>query len=346
MTVQTSATTGHDSIRGLGYLDLVAADAAQAVAILTQRYGFTPAGESDSARRGEVTYVLRRGEAVLLVSGAQEPGAHADAFVAEHGTRVRDIAFLVHDADRAWKKALAHGAEPGDSGEARHSISVFGAYEHTFVESPPLEETPPGATEERHGHVDHLALAVPYGKLDEWTDFYVEVLSFEVLMKETTDTGRSSMRSTVVREPDSGVTFTLVEPGAAEGDDQISEFLRHNAGPGIQHIAFGTRDIVASVDDWTGNGVRFLPVPDRYYSTLSSRVPALRAEVDRLRSRSILADRDEKGELLQIFTAPVFERPTLFFELIERRRQSSGFGAGNIKALFQAVEDEQRRRGR
>jgi len=328
---------------GFAYCEIAVGNADHAADWFRDRYGFQlrENGPEDwNKTPGERSHVLGQGGVTLAVTGALRPESPVADFVRAHGDGVRDVGLAVDDPEDAFHRAVQRGASPG---AAPLSIDVLGAYTYTFVAEAdgPVQSGGPSSL----SSIDHLACALEYGDLDRWADFHVDVLGFDILMKETTDTGRSSMHSIVVRDPRSGATLTFVSPGAPGDRSQISEFLEHNGGPGVQHVAFASDDICQAVDRFTDSGAEFLRAPAAYYEVLDQRVPALSGEIGRLRDRSILADQDESGELLQIFTRPVSGRPTLFFEVIERRGGSKGFGAGNIKALFQAVEAEQLRRG-
>ncbi|WP_430785289.1 4-hydroxyphenylpyruvate dioxygenase [Actinoplanes sp. G11-F43] len=339
---------GHPPIHGIAHCDIAVGNVDTAAETLRREYGFTD--QADVAVRtcaDERTLMLGQGAIRLTVSGATRPGAPAGTFVHQHGEGVRDIGLLVPDPDEAQRLAVARGGRATDRTPAwapagSRSIEGPGVFTHTFVAAgEPRGEDPAGPLR----LLDHFALAVACGDLESWADFYVTVLGFEVVMKETTDTGRTSMRSIVVRHPGSRITFTIVEPGAPGDRSQINEFVAANGGAGVQHIAMLTGDIADTVDRLREAGVTFLTTPATYYERLHDRVPNLPDPIERLRSRHILVDSDAGGELLQIFTRPVTGRPTLFFEVIERRHGSSGFGSGNIKALFEAVEADQAGRG-
>jgi 4-hydroxyphenylpyruvate dioxygenase len=237
-------------------------------------------------------------------------------------------------------------------GETRHTLVDRGRYSGPvlpgFVVAQPLFPAKP-ATHPNHYFtaIDHCVGNVELGRMDEWVSFYTRVMGFENMKEFVGDdiaTEYSSLMSKVVASGNHKVKFPINEPAAGPRRSQIDEYLDFYGGPGVQHIALATNDIVASVRAMREMGVEFLDTPDSYYDTLGEWVGTTRVPVDVLREQRILADRDEDGYLLQIFTKPVQDRPTVFFELIERRG-SQGFGKGNFKALFEAIEREQARRG-
>ncbi len=315
----------------------------------------------------EAVHVLEAGRARFVFRGPVRPGTALGARVAEHGDGVIDLALEVGSAEDAYRYAVAHGArgieEPhieedehgkvvlaaiGTYGDTRHSLversGYAGSYLPGFEAAPPMTEPAqrPAFTE-----IDHCVGNVELGKMDEWVDFYHRVMGFTNMKEFVGDdiaTEYSALMSKVVADGTRKVKFPLNEPAHGKRKSQIDEYLEFFGGPGVQHIALATDDIVASVRAMSAAGVEFLKTPDSYYDQLESWVGSTRVPVEVLRSLGILADRDEDGYLLQIFTQPVQDRPTVFFELIERHG-SEGFGKGNFRALFEAIEREQARRG-
>jgi 4-hydroxyphenylpyruvate dioxygenase len=290
---------------------------------------------------------------------------------------VVDIALEVPDADAAFAHAVAQGAtartEPTDLtdehgtvrfavvdtyGETRHTLVDRSRYDGPFlpgfVARGPIVDRQPaidaGLQPKRYFQaVDHVVGNVELGRMDEWVEFYKRVMGFTNMAEFVGDdiaTDYSALMSKVVANGTRKVKFPLNEPAVARKKSQIDEYLEFYGGPGVQHIAVATNDILASVDAMRAAGVEFLATPDSYYEDpeLRARIGTVRAPIEQLKARGILVDRDEDGYLLQIFTKPVQDRPTVFFELIERHG-SLGFGKGNFKALFQAIEREQERRG-
>jgi 4-hydroxyphenylpyruvate dioxygenase len=313
-------------------------------------------------------YALEAGPAADPARFVVLAPVHADtplgAHVARHGDGVIDVMLQVADARAAFALAIERGAVPaalpaevGD-GVVLASIETFGETRHTFVSlgehtgpylpgwvaHAPL--VAPASTPFWTG-IDHVVGNVELGRMDEWVGFYHRILGFTDMAEfvgEDIATEYSALMSKVVANGARTVKFPLNEPAAGKKRSQIDEYLEFYGGPGVQHIALETPDIVASVQAMTSAGVEFLATPDSYYDELATWVGSTRVPLEDLRRLRILADRDEDGYLLQIFTKPVQDRPTVFFELIERHG-SEGFGKGNFKALFEAIEREQARRG-
>ena len=315
----------------------------------------------------EAAHVLVSGNARFVFRGPARPGTTLGERVAAHGDGVVDLALEVSSAEDAYDYAVAHGARAieaphlledesgkvvvaaiGTYGDTRHTLversGYSGAYLPGYVLAAPV--VAPG---ERgfFAEIDHCVGNVELGKMDEWVDFYHRVMGFTNMKEFVGDdiaTEYSALMSKVVADGARKVKFPLNEPAVGKRKSQIDEYLEFYGGPGVQHLALATDDIVASVRAMTAAGVEFLATPGSYYEELGSWVGETRVPLDELRELGILADRDEDGYLLQIFTQPVQDRPTVFFELIERHG-SQGFGKGNFKALFEAIEREQARRG-
>jgi 4-hydroxyphenylpyruvate dioxygenase len=314
----------------------------------------------------EAAYVLESGAARFVFRGPVRAGTVLAERVAAHGDGVTDLALEVSSAEDAYHYAVAHGArglqaprivedEQGKAvvaaiatyGDTRHTLversGYSGAYLPGYVALPPVVAAGPGFFTE----IDHCVGNVELGRMDEWVDFYHRVMGFTNMKEFVGDdiaTEYSALMSKVVADGSRKVKFPLNEPAVGKRKSQIDEYLEFFGGPGVQHIALATDDIAASVRAMSAAGVEFLTTPDSYYAELGSWVGQTRVPTDELRDLGILADRDEDGYLLQIFTKPVQDRPTVFFELIERHG-SQGFGKGNFKALFEAIEREQARRG-
>ncbi len=317
--------------------------------------------------RNEAAYVLESGNARFVFRGPVRAGTSLAGHVAAHGDGVIDLAIGVPSVTSAYAYAIAHGAQGLREPEVvkdEHgtvllaTIAAYGDTRHTLVErtdyagpylpgyvaaSPLTAETPgPFFTE-----IDHCVGNVELGHMDEWVDFYHRVMGFTNMKEFVGDdiaTEYSALMSKVVADGGRKVKFPINEPAVGKKKSQIDEYLEFYGGPGVQHIALATDDIVGAVRGMSAAGVQFLSTPDSYYDTLGEWVGDTRVPLDELRDLRILADRDEDGYLLQIFTKPVQDRPTVFFELIERHG-SQGFGKGNFKALFEAIEREQARRG-
>jgi len=312
-------------------------------------------------------HVLESGNARFVFRGPVRAGTALGAHIAAHGDGVTDLALEVSSAADAYAYAIAHGArgleEPhiveDEQGKVvLAAIATYGDTRHTLVERsgysgvylPGFEPADPVAEPGARpffSEVDHCVGNVELGKMDEWVEFYHRVMGFTNMKEFVGDdiaTEYSALMSKVVADGTRKVKFPLNEPALGKRKSQIDEYLEFYGGPGVQHIALATDDIVASVRSMSAAGVEFLRTPDAYYDELGSWVGDTRVPLDVLRENAILADRDEDGYLLQIFTQPVQDRPTVFFELIERHG-SQGFGKGNFKALFEAIEREQARRG-
>jgi 4-hydroxymandelate synthase len=280
--------------------------------------------------------------------------------VAVHGDGVADIAIAVPDVEAAFRTAVERGARPVSEPLARTgpagtvlsaAVAGFGDVVHTLIgqDAPaldpdlaPVARTPADPDAALLSDVDHFAVCVPVGELDKTVSHYEQVFGFEETYEEFIQVGRQAMSSKVVRDPASGITFTVIEPDPRREPGQIDDFLRRHGGGGVQHIAFGTTDIATAVRRLGERGVEFLDVPASYYAHVQERVGDLGPELESLRSGSILADRDRWGLLLQIFTRSPYARRTLFLELIERRGART-FGSNNIKGLYEAVAREQRK---
>jgi 4-hydroxyphenylpyruvate dioxygenase len=317
--------------------------------------------------RDEAAYVLESGAARFVFRAPVRAGTALARHVAAHGDGVIDLAIGVPSAEAAYEHAVARGArgvepprmiEDASGKVVLASIAAYGDTRHTLIErggyagpylpgyvaAEPLTAPPgrPFFTE-----IDHCVGNVELGKMDEWVTFYHRVMGFTNMKEFVGDdiaTEYSALMSKVVADGSRKVKFPINEPAAGQRKSQIDEYLEFYGGPGVQHIALATDDIVASVRAMRAAGVNFLDTPASYYDTLGDWAGQTRVPVDDLRELRILADRDEDGYLLQIFTQPVQDRPTVFFELIERHG-SEGFGKGNFKALFEAIEREQARRG-
>ena len=315
----------------------------------------------------EAVHVLESGSARFVFRGPARARTRLGQRVAAHGDGVTDLALEVSSAEEAYDYAVAHGAH---GLEAPHlleddygkvvvaAIATFGDTRHTLVDRSrytgsylpgfvPAEPVVAPGERAFFTEIDHCVGNVELGRMDEWVDFYHRVMGFTNMKEFVGDdiaTEYSALMSKVVADGTRKVKFPLNEPAAGQRKSQIDEYLEFYGGPGVQHIALATDDIVASVRAMTAAGVEFLRTPGSYYDELGSWVGQTRVATDELRELGILADRDEDGYLLQIFTQPVQDRPTVFFELIERHG-SQGFGKGNFKALFEAIEREQERRG-
>jgi 4-hydroxyphenylpyruvate dioxygenase len=351
---------------GVDHLELYVGNATQAAYYFTHAFGFREVAYAglETGARHRTCRVLQQGRVRLLLTGALDGSGGIARHVARHGDGVKSIALTVPDAERAYRVAVERGArgicgphERSDEfGRARLScIATYGETVHTFVERAdyagaflpgfkPVESGPDAGLFEA---IDHVVGNVELGRMDEWVRFYERVMGFTEMIHfsdEDISTEYSALMSKVVSDGDGRIKFPINEPAQGKRRSQIAEYLDYYGGPGVQHIALATSNIVAAVEELRRRGVRFLRTPESYYDDLVDRVGPIDADYAKVRELGILADRDEEGYLLQIFTAPIVDRPTLFFEIIERHG-SRGFGEGNFKALFEAIEREQALRG-
>ncbi|MBF6412345.1 4-hydroxyphenylpyruvate dioxygenase [Nocardia cyriacigeorgica] len=352
----------------------VVGNATQTAHFLESAFGMRLEAYSgpETGNRDHKAFVLRSGGVRFVVQGAVDPDSPLIAHHDRHGDGVVDIALEVPDVDRCIEWARTHGAtvlvEPHDEsdefgtvrsaalatyGETRHTLvdrsGYLGPYLPGYVARRSTYQPRPGAPVRLFQAIDHVVGNVELGRMDEWVEFYHRVMGFTNMAEFVGDdiaTEYSALMSKVVANGNHRVKFPLNEPAVGKKRSQIDEYLEFYRGPGVQHIALATSDILTCVDNLRREGIEFLPTPDAYYEDpeLRARIGRVRVPVRELQSRGILVDRDEDGYLLQIFCRPLTDRPTVFFELIERHG-SLGFGKGNFKALFQAIEREQDARG-
>jgi 4-hydroxyphenylpyruvate dioxygenase len=370
MTSTAAARVPATLVRGWDCIELWVGNARTTAGFLMSAFGFhcTAYAGPETGRRAKASYVLEQGDIRLVVRGALAADSPIAAHVRKHGDGVHDLAWLVDDARAAYDCAIARGArsvrapwiETDAAGDLELAqVAAYGETVHTFVNraryrSPLLE---PGYTDENLPNptvgppagllaIDHVVGNVERGRLAYWVDFYSDVLGFSELLhfdESQIRTEYSALVSTVVWNGGK-VVMPLNEPADGLRKSQIEEYLESYDGPGVQHIALRTDDIVATVIALRERGVRFMQVPHSYYVDAQQRLAGFDLPWDALRAANILADRDHDGYLLQIFTETITDRPALFFEIIERRG-AQGFGEGNFKALFEAIERDQARRG-
>jgi 4-hydroxyphenylpyruvate dioxygenase len=356
-------------VEGIDYVHFAVGNAKQAAHYYSAAFGMavTAYRGPETGHRDHAEYVLTSGSARFLLTGEVHAGTDIGKHLAKHGDGVIDIAIRVPDAARAYELAVARGAtglqEPTISedeggkvvvaaiatyGETRHSFIQRSDYSGVFLPGfVPRDPIIPAPEHRCIDAIDHVVGNVELGHMDEWVSFYNRILGFTNMKEFVGDdiaTEYSALMSKVVADGSRNVKFPLNEPALGKKKSQIDEYLEFYGGPGVQHIAMTTDDIVRTVKTMAAAGVEFLATPDSYYDELGSWVGETRVPLEALREHRILADRDEDGYLLQIFTKPVQDRPTVFFEIIERHG-SDGFGKGNFKALFEAIEREQAKRG-
>ena len=368
LTPRTTVIPASPLLLGWDAIELWVGNARAFAGFLASAFGFriTAYAGPETGCDDRASYVLEQGRIRFVVTAALGPDSPIAEHVREHGDGVHDLAFAVPDATAAFQAASARGArvlhEPDavtdDLGVLRLArIAAYGETGHTFVDRssyrghyrpgyvteglPPLAAAPPVGLDE----VDHVVANVELGSLDRWVDFYRSVLGFERLRHfddSQISTEYSALMSTVVWDG-SKIVLPINEPAPGRRKSQIQEYLETYRGPGVQHIALATGDIVAAVSSLRARGLRFLEAPRTYYDDAQDRLGHLDLPWEDLRRLGILVDEEPDGWLLQIFTETLGDRPTLFIEIIQRGG-ARGFGAGNFKALFEAIEREQARR--
>jgi 4-hydroxyphenylpyruvate dioxygenase len=365
-------------VTGWDAIVFVVGNATQAAHYYQSAWGMELVAYSgpEQGNRDHKAFVLESGSIRFVLEGAVDPDSPLADHHRRHGDGVVDIALEVPDVDRCIEQARRSGAtvleEPHDVRDEHGvvriaAIATYGETRHTLVQrqvdgatyaGPYLpgyvakssSMAPRGGQPRRlFQALDHVVGNVELGRMDEWVAFYNKVMGFTNMAEFIGDdiaTDYSALMSKVVANGNHRVKFPLNEPAVAKKKSQIDEYLEFYRGAGAQHLALATNDILATVDALRDNGVEFLDTPDSYYedAELRARIGEVRVPIEELQRRGILVDRDEDGYLLQIFTKPIGDRPTVFFELIERHG-SLGFGKGNFKALFEAIEREQERRG-
>jgi 4-hydroxyphenylpyruvate dioxygenase len=353
-------------ILGIDYLEFYVGNAKQS-AHYYKALGFTPTAFAglETGTRDRVSWCVQQGDIRFVFTGGLGPESPIAEHVRLHGDGVHDVALRVPDVEEAYRVAVKRGARGIQQPEAaedehgkvvRASIATYGETIHSLISReeysgtflPGYQQVADSSTD-GYGlkYIDHVVGNVELGKMNEWVSFYERVMGFTELRHfsdEEISTEYSALMSKVVWDGEGKVKFPINEPAEGRKKSQIDEYLEYYQTPGVQHIAMASDDIVRTVDAMKTAGIEFLLVPDTYYEDVKQRVPEVASQVDALSRNGVLADKDEDGYLLQIFTKPVQDRPTVFFEVIERHG-SKGFGAGNFKALFEAIEREQDLRG-
>ena len=368
--VQSSTDTVTDTfpINGTDYIEFLVGNAKQAATYYRAAFGFQLVGYRgpETGTRDRASYLLQQGKVRFLFTTALAPDHPIAQHVHRHGDGVRDLALWVNDARDAFQLAVERGAQPAyepqtlrdDDGEViAAGIRTYGDTIHSLIERrnyrglfmPGFQRVESEYAPAPVGleYVDHCVGNVELGRMNQWVKFYEDVLGFKNLISfddKDISTEYSSLMSKVVSSGNERIKFPINEPAQGKKKSQIDEYLDFYGGPGVQHIAIQTSDIVRTVSDLKRRGVEFLRVPNTYYETVLDRVGKIDEDIVPLRDLGILVDRDDEGYLLQIFTKPVEDRPTLFYEIIQRKGARS-FGKGNFKALFEAIEREQAARG-
>ena len=369
VTAPESARSPAESLTGWDHLELWVGNARAVSHFFQAGFGFECVAYSgpETGVRDRVGYLLEQGTIRILVTAGLDGESEISRHVLNHGDGVRTVAFATTDVDAAFESAVRLGARDvdaphdlsDDTGSVRTaSIATYGATRHSFIDrrgyGGPFAPgfTTEGLPQVRIGKpvglaaIDHVVANVEEGRLDEWCAWYARVFGFTELRHFDADqisTEYSALRSTVMWNG-GDIKLPINEPAQGRRKSQIQEYLDSYHGPGVQHVALATTDIVRSVDELKRRGVRFLVPPATYYEHAQSRCAGLELPWDELERLGILVDVDGGGYLLQVFTETLMDRPTLFLEMIQREG-ATGFGEGNFKALFEAIEHEQARRG-
>jgi len=352
-------------IQDFDHIEFYVGNAKHTVYFLCRALGFKVIAYAglETGQRDKVSYVLEQRKARFVISGALQEDHSIAAFIKKHGEGAKDIAFRVDDVEKAYAEAISRGAhaiqEPqtltDDYGTYKKAIiGTYGDTVHSIVErknykgpfAPGYQAAEGGIAHQDAGliGIDHVVGNVE--QMDEWVSYYERVMGFKDLIHyddKDISTEYSALMSKVLFNG-GRIKMPINEPAAGRRKSQIEEYLEFYNGPGVQHVALLTNDIIATVQMMRANGIEFLRTPDSYYEALTGRVGPIDEDMQKLRENNILVDRDEEGYLLQIFTKPLVDRPTLFFEIIQRKGATT-FGEGNFRALFESIEREQASRG-
>ena len=355
-------------LQGVDYVEFYVGNARQAAHYYRTTFGLalTAYAGPETGVRDRACYVLQRDKIRFVLTTPLRPDHPIGAHIQQHGDGVRDIAMEVESCDAAWRETTARGAQSvrapeeirDESGSVRvASIAAYGDTIHSFVERrgyagaflPGFRRMPDDGLARPIGvrYIDHIVGNVGWGEMNKYVDFYRDVMGFSLYQHfddKDISTEYSALMSKVMANGNGRIKFPINEPAQGRKKSQIEEYLEFYVGPGVQHIALGTGDILSTVAELQSRGMDFLRVPTSYYEALESRVGKIDEPIAELAKLGILVDRDDEGYMLQIFSKPVEDRPTLFYEVIQRKGSRS-FGKGNFKALFEALEREQARRG-
>jgi 4-hydroxyphenylpyruvate dioxygenase len=356
------------TINGTDYVEFYVGNAKQAAHYYQTAFGFQPLAYAglETGIKDHTSYALRQGKIVFVFTTALTPESPIGEHCKQHGDGVKVIALLVDDARSAWKETTSRGArsylEPktiiDEYGEVVMSgIYTYGETVHMFIDRhnyfgpflPGFRKWEPSYRPTETGllYVDHIVGNVGWGEMNKWAAFYANVMGFEQLISfddKDISTEYTALMSKVMANGNMRIKFPINEPAEGKKKSQIEEYLDFYRGSGAQHVAMATDNIIETITQLRARGVEFLHVPDSYYDTVIERVKDIEEDIEVLKKMRILIDRDEDGYLLQLFTKPVEDRPTVFYEIIQRKGAKS-FGKGNFKALFEAIELEQGNRG-
>ena len=353
---------------GTDYVELYVGNAKQSAHFYKTAFGFQSEAYAglETGVKDRVSYVLKQDKIRLVLTTPLTEGGPINEHINKHGDGVKVVALWVEDATKAWEETTKRGAksfmeptaEEDDFGNVvRSGIHTYGETVHIFVERKAYDGAfLPGYKKwESHYNpaptglkfIDHMVGNVDWDEMNTWCEFYAKVMGFAQIISfddKDISTEYTALMSKVMSNGNGRIKFPINEPAEGKKKSQIEEYIDFYNGPGVQHIAVATDDIVATVSAMRDRGVEFLYVPDNYYDDLLERVGDIDEDVEILKQHGILIDRDDEGYLLQLFTKPVVDRPTMFFEIIQRKGAQS-FGKGNFKALFEAIEREQDNRG-
>ena len=358
----------HDEmpLLGIDHIELYVGNGVQAAHYFTHALGFSETAYAglETGMRDRASHLVEQGRVRFLLTSPLHGSNEIARHLAEHGDGVKVVALAVPDAEEAYRVAVRRGArgliEPREEADEHGSvrlatIATYGETVHTFVERdgyegpflPGFEPVEGGEARDHFAGIDHVVGNVELGRMEEWVAYYERAFGFTEMIRFTDQdisTEYSALMSKVMADGKGRIKFPINEPAEGKRKSQIEEYLEFYGGPGVQHIALSTTDIVTTVRALRERGVHFLTTPGSYYEELPERIGEIDEDLADLSELGILADRDDEGYLLQIFTKPLSDRPTLFLEVIERHG-ARGFGEGNFKALFEAIEREQERRG-
>jgi 4-hydroxyphenylpyruvate dioxygenase len=357
-------------IQNFDYLEMYVGDARQSAYYFRHGWGFVPIAYAglETGVRDRTSYVLEQGNIRLIITSSLIPEGKIAEHVRLHGDGVKDVAFRVANAEQAYREATSRGAQGVKEPTTYHdecgsvtlaAIATYGETIHTFVERqdyqgtflpgfrPMTDTTPRRARPAGLAGIDHIVGNVELGKMNTWVAFYEKVMGFTQMIHfddRQISTEYSALMSKVMQNGSGRIKLPINEPALGRRKSQIEEYLDFYRSPGVQHIALITDDIVSTVRNLTERGIEFLHTPHNYYDSVLDRVGHIDEDIQQLAALNILVDHDDEGYLLQIFSKPVVTRPTIFFEVIQRKG-ARGFGEGNFKALFESLEREQALRG-
>lgn len=354
--------------QGIDHIEFYVGNAYATSYFFIHALGFRPLAQAglETGQRDRTSFAVAQGEIRLVFTNALDPDGPIAGHARLHGDGIRDVALAVDDAARAFARAVELGAEPvarpesvpAEGGSVRTAVvKTFGDTVHSLVERKGTQGALPpgfrawsgprtvaGGEDASLAAIDHVACCVEAGTLDRWVRFYQEAFGFREAHHEDIVTDHSAMNSKVVESENGAVKLPIMEPAHGRSKSQIDEYLDYHHGPGAQHLALRSSDIVATVRALRRGGVEFLETPPTYYDAIPARLGDVGEDLGLLRDLNVLVDRDRWGVLLQVFTKPITGRPTGFLEIVQRKG-ARGFGGGNVRALFEAVERQQAARG-